>query len=344
MVEKQQGYSFDTVNILGFIIKWWKPIFITTIAATLLAAVFSAPFFIKPKFKSYVILFPAVTNSISQALLGDNKGRQDEDFLQFGEEEHAEQLLQILISDLIRNKVIDKFNLMEHYEIDTESDYPLTELYKEFESNISYRRTEFLAVEIEVLDTDPKTAAEIANYISQLLDETKTGIQKERAVQALKIVETAYHNKKRVIDGIRDSLKYINQQGVFDFAEQSLALNEAYAKALMSGNKSGINILESKLKNLAEYGSDYLKLSEFLILELMVFSDLRLKYEKAKIDAEQTLPHTFIVNRAVPAEKKSYPIRWLIVVVSTICTFILTLVTLLVLENIKKIKQDASSI
>jgi len=29
------------------------------------------------------------------------------------------------------------------------------------------------------------------------------------------------------------------------------------------------------------------------------------------------LPHTFVINTAYKAEKKTYPIRWLIVVIST---------------------------
>ena len=114
------------------------------------------------------------------------------------------------------DKVIEKFDLMSHYEIDAESKYPKTELYEEYESNISFRRTEFMAVEIEVLDRNPEKAAEIANYIAQLLNETKTSIQKERAVEAFRIVEKAYQDKINFVDAIRDSLKVINKLGVYD--------------------------------------------------------------------------------------------------------------------------------
>ncbi len=59
-------------------------------------------------------------------------------------------------------------------------------------------------------------------------------------------------------------------------------------------------------------------------------------YKDAKVDAEADLPHKFVVNRAFPAEKKSYPIRWLIVFASMISTFILALIILIVFEDIKK--------
>ena len=45
---------------------------------------------------------------------------REKDFLEFGEEEEAEQMIQILRSDEIRHHVIGKFDLMNHYQIDPE--------------------------------------------------------------------------------------------------------------------------------------------------------------------------------------------------------------------------------
>ena len=52
-----------------------------------------------------------------------NGNAYTEDILEFGKEEEAEQMLQVLYSDEIRDKVISKFNLMEHYDIDPDSKY-----------------------------------------------------------------------------------------------------------------------------------------------------------------------------------------------------------------------------
>jgi uncharacterized protein involved in exopolysaccharide biosynthesis len=65
-------------------------------------------------------------------------------------------------------------------------------------------------------------------------------------------------------------------------------------------------------------------------------SEIESKYIEAKIDVEQDLPHKFVVNEAVKAEKKSYPVRWLIVMISTISSFILSIIVLVILENLKK--------
>jgi hypothetical protein len=62
------------------------------------------------------------------------------------------------------------------------------------------------------------------------------------------------------------------------------------------------------------------------------------------VDATQSLPHKFVINTAYKAERKSYPIRWLIVVVSTFSVILLAIIFLGLFEifsgkmgdNIKK--------
>jgi tyrosine-protein kinase Etk/Wzc len=79
---------------------------------------------ITPMFKSTVIMFPTSNASVSKDLLSQNySGRQS--VHGFGEEEQAEQLLQILNSEPIRARIIEKYNLMEHYEIEADANTPL---------------------------------------------------------------------------------------------------------------------------------------------------------------------------------------------------------------------------
>jgi hypothetical protein len=44
-----------------------------------------------------------------------------------------------------------------------------------------------------------------------------------------------------------------------------------------------------------------------------------------------------VVNVAKAAEKKSYPVRWLIVLVSTLSVFLLSIVVMLILENVRRV-------
>ena len=52
---------------------------------------------------------------------------------------------------------------------------------------------------------------------------------------------------------------------------------------------------------------------------------------------ESELPHKFIVNKALPADKKAYPVRWLVTAISTASAFLLALLFLIVRENLRKL-------
>lgn len=331
--EKQA--SFNTTNFLYFLYKWRKPLIIIGMAAAILSAGLS--FLITPKFKSTVVLFPTSTNAISKALLSDNFGGK-QDILEFGEEEQSEQLLQILNSNEIRSRVIRKYNLMKHYDIDPASKYKMTNLFNEYNDNITFRRTEYMAVEITVMDKDPQMAADIANYISEQLDSVKNKMQKERALQAFRIVEREFLNQQNYIKKLEDSMSMLMKLGINDYETQAEAYNTQLAIALSKNNKEAVRAIEEKLKVLGEYGSAYISLREAIELEKKQLSTVKAKYDEAKVDAEQELPAKFVVDRAYKAEKKSYPVRWVIVIVSMISALLLAILSLIVIENFSKKK------
>ncbi len=340
--QQNQEFNFDSTNFILFLSKWKKPLAILTIVAIVASALFSSPYFIKPKFKSTVILFPANTNSISKVLIAENSSAK-EDIMQFGEEEQAEQLLQILNSDEIRNRIISKYQLMTHYDIDTTSPYKNTLLQKEYESNIGYSRTEFMSVEIEVMDTDPQLAADMANDIASLLDTVKNRMQKERAFKGMKIAEAEYFDLKNYIKGLEDSMDVLRSLGVNDYESQVERLYEAYGKAQLEGKTQVIEKIEAQLKIVSKYGGAYVSIRDLIENEKKQVTHLRAKYHEAKVDAEQTLPNKFIVNNGTKAEKKTYPIRWLIVLVSAFSTFIMSVLAIVMYEKYQSIKGGSNN-
>jgi len=94
------------------------------------------------------------------------------------------------------------------------------------------------------------------------------------------------------------------------------------------GNRAGVNRLEQKLEVLAKYGGAYVSLRDALEHDKKQLSEIKAKYEEAKVDATENLPHKFVVSSAYKAERKSYPIRWLIVVITLFSVLFLALVVL----------------
>ncbi len=323
-------FSFESPDLINFFIRHFKPLAIITLIGSIVSIIVALS--ITPRFKSTVVFFPASSSSISNDLLSLYLGKKD--ILRFGDEEDVEQMLQVLNSANIREKVVRKFDLFKHYEIDTLAPFPMTQLGKIWDSNITFRRTEYLSIEIQVHDTDPKIAAEIANTIADLVDTAMTHIKKGKALLALKLVEKEYFAVRGEIAEMQASLKEIRLLGINNYETQSEVFNDAYAQAIVKGQTKHLKDLEEKLQILSEYGGEYTLLRNKLIYATERLSNLKAKYVEAKVDYEQTLPHTFVVNRAFEAEKKSKPVRWLIVSLSTLATFVFAFIFLLMLEGL----------
>lgn len=329
--------ELNSVNLLYLLIKWRLPLVIITAVSIVAAVVFSSPFFIKPKFKSSVIMFPVATNSISKVLISQNSGIK-EDILGIGEEEQAEQMLQMLNSNLIRDRIIAKYNLFDHYKISHDSKHKYTRLHREYENNVKFRRTEYMAVKITVFDTDPQIAADMANDIASLLDSTRNFMQKERAVKAFQIVNTEYISLEQEINSIINGLRFLGSKGVNDYERQSEVLNQQLAISLSQNNQHAVRAIQQKLDTLGKYGGEFLSLKNSLEFKNEQLTLLKTKYQEAKVDAEQFLPQKFIVNSAYKAEIKSYPIRWIIVVVTAFIVFFTAILTIIIVENYSKLQ------
>jgi capsular polysaccharide biosynthesis protein len=360
-----KNYSFDSLSVVEFLYKWRKPLLIVTLLAGIVSIIFTGPTFIKPRFKSTVVFYPATTNSISKALLNENAYDRS-DPLAFGEEAEAEQLIQILYSDDIQSFIIEKYDLMNHYDIKPNAKFKNTQLAKKFSDNIRFRRTEYSSVEIEVLDTDPEIAAGIANDIAALLDETKNKIQREQASKALNIVETQYQAKREFVNKLNDSLNFFRALGIFDYEVQIDHITDVYVQATsgaaesraklkvlrdkkisesdtgivnnearLAGYEASSGRLQQQLDLLGKFGGAYSSVKEQLEQENEELVKLRQRFDRAKVDVDEVLPVKFVVNSAKVAEKKTYPLRSIIVLLSTFGALLMSLLVLIAVENYK---------
>ena len=327
------GFNFSSTNLILYLYSKRKPLILIASFAAIVSVIISLT--IAPRYRSTVIMFPASGISISQVLVSTTSDNQRSGILSFGEEEEAEQLLQILHSEEIKLKLIKKFNLFEHYDIKENVKYKYTLLNARMKKNISFRKTEYMSVNISVLDEDPQIAADMANEIAALLDSTMNRMQKKRAEKAFQIVSNEYMLLQAEIREIEDSLTSLGKLGIYDVEAQSVGLNETWLSALSKGNTSLANKLEKQIEVLGKYGGNYIFLKKFLEDESRRLSLLKDKYTRAKVDTEQNLPHTFIVDRAEKAEKKAYPKKSLIVLISVFSALLFGIFGLIFIDTLK---------
>lgn len=333
-MEEKQHNSYNSKYLCKLLIEYRKPVFIILAIAALFAIVFSTPFFITPLYKSTAIIYPTSSNSISKVLISTTY-QSEKDIMNFGEDEQTEQMLQVLNSNRVRDKVIERFDLMNHYDIKADSKYPYTKLNKLYDSRIKFRRTEYNAVKITVLDADAALAAQMANDITEIFDSTMNQMQKEVATQAFRLVEDEYNTLCAEMAQLEDSLNTLRRLGVFDYESQVEMLSQQLAIELGKGNTQGVSNIQKQLDIIAEYGGASYAINERLDNDRLQLSLVKSKYEEAKVDATEYIPHKFVVTSAFQAERKTYPVRWIIVTVTLLSTFLLLILCIVVFDRYK---------
>ena len=327
----------DFIEVLKFMLKWKWYLLGAGFIAAVIAAVFTGPAFVHPKFKSTVVFYPAANQAASKALVSENTFSES-DLLSFGKAAEAEQFLQILQSDVIASKMKEKYNLMAVYGIDPKSRYANTKFGMVFRKNVKSELTKYMSIKVTVLDESPDLAANLANDVVKTMDSLRNAIQKARAQEGLKIVEDDLNDKIHYVEKITDSLKKIAVLGVLKYKEQSDALTTAYSEAVQAGNSRAVTQIEKKMELMAKYGPIQEMLSGELEFETEELVLLRKKFKQAKIDVESNLPNIFIIENAYKAERKSYPKRFNITIFAFMGAFAFTTLLLIFIEQIKRLK------
>jgi uncharacterized protein involved in exopolysaccharide biosynthesis len=323
----------ESTNLLVFLFKWrWQLVVIGLIAAVLSAI---ASFMIEEKFRSAVKLYAATQHSIGEQFYEETKKN---DLLEFGEKEDAERMLQLLNSDRIRGQVIQQFNLWEHYEIDPSEPGANTLMQKEYDSNVSSKLTRFGSIEIEVLDKNNERARDMANAIAHMADSLASELRNTRAMDAFKYAESSLLQVKEEIVEMEDSLSILHNLGVYDYETQIEGLNEQYATAIVRGEPQRAQTIKMQMEAISQYANAFSKLTTLLEAAYDREAILKKRYDLMKIDATSRLSSVFIVDAASAADKKAYPVRWLIVAMSTTAAILFSIILILIVENIRRLK------
>ena len=327
---------FDSSSLYVFLYKYKFQIALIVLFSGLVSSIISLV--IQDKYKSYAVIYPSSTASIAKALVSPSFGGKS-DIMEFGDEERSEHILEILKSDKVKKRIIQQFDLMNHYDIDYESSStPNFDLHKIYNDNVTFSRNSNMAVVITGLDHSSDTASKITSALLIVLDDVMNEIQKERAIQGFSIVKASYLKLSKEVSVMEDSLSFIMSKGVLDVNSQSEVYGEAYAKAISKGDKTAEKALGAKLALLSKYGAQNISLRNSLSNERNRLSLLKGRYEEARIDAESRLQNYFTITNPTISEKKTYPVRWLIVLMSILGALFTGVITIVLYEQFQRLK------
>jgi capsular polysaccharide biosynthesis protein len=311
---------FDNQRILQVIWRRRFHFIIVGTIAVLLSAIFSGPAFIKPKFKSTARIYPSNIWVMS-------------------EESETEQMLEILNSRDIKLKVIDSFNLHEVYKVNRDDPHYMTYMLDLYNQNVNAGKTKFETVEIKVMDYDPQRASDMCDSIIRFYNKKVREMHKAKDWEMVEISRKALKKKYAELDTLTERLTGMRKEyGILNYESQVERVTEGYMNALASGRTSTSTAQEIKelYNNLAEKGTEARLLEDRFDFIVNAIDSLTTQHELYLNEYEKDITYSHVVEYPVPADKKSYPVRWLIVAFTTVSAVFLALLVFLVLDYRKR--------
>lgn len=309
--------QFYQINLLQLLNKWKIHLLVVVLGASVLAVIFSGPAFITPKFKSDAVIYPS---NISP----------------YSDENETEQMLQILNSKDIRDSIIEKFNLPEHYEIDRNYKHYNAVMIWEFSQNVTISKTPNEAVSIEVMDKDPQVASDMVDAMIDFYNRKVRALHEEKFSEVVNMYDRGLRKKEAFLDSLNKRMTFLSTEyGLMDYQAQSEQVTKGYLKTIDGSGASHVNDREvNQLKeNIENMGVEMLILQNLIVYQAAKYSDLKDEYEKAYMDFDRQFTYTNVLSKPFSADKKDYPIRWLILVVSALAAFFMAFVVILILES-----------
>lgn len=292
-------------------------------------------FLVRPRFKSTATLYAPRTSSVSKILLNEQNYNERLEIKALATMDETEQMLPFLNAVAIKDSLINKYGLADYYGIDINKKGGKTKLYKTVTNNLTVKRAENGTILVAVSDWDPQRAYEMTLDVMRWLDTIKNKVEYERASAAAIILQHQMDSIEHELSILNDSIREIMSHGVFDVKLQSERLTQQYAIAAAQGNAAAMQRIRNEQDTIAKYGA-----------QLTTYQDLEYNFSKyhalckeklmdAKMDMTTIMPVKFVIDKPSLADKKYYPKKSIIVLISTLCAFILTMIVLLMIERVE---------
>lgn len=313
--------------------------------------------FLKKYYTARAMLLPSSSSSFSNplsALMGDiqiDDIMKSFNFLDGGSDN--DQVLTILESRRISEKVVERFNLAKRYKFTKRKKHYIEDVIIAFRRNLEVIETDLNTIAISFTDTNPAFAAEVVNYIVGELDSINTELSHSTARNTRLFFENRLKVVKQDMDSAHAKLAEFQEKHNFlDLKQQVLSSIEAlslveaqiltndinaemlksrYGSGSLEANEllknrktlerkmqqyldSGSGELIIPLKNTPKLGIEYTYLMRDVKVQELLHAFLLQNYEQAKLSEAKNTPTINILEHATIPQKKSKPKRMIICV------------------------------
>jgi hypothetical protein len=302
--------NLDNTNLLFLIFKWKKTLLIVFSVSVFFSIIFTGPTFIKPLYKSSSTLYPV-------------------NILSYSDESPTEQMVQLLYSKELHKQVIEDFNLLSYYNIDSTDKLAEVKGLQKFEKRFKVKRTQYESVEIEMLDHDPEFAYDLLRHILKTYNEFALSLVKARAKEIYIINRDLYYTKQQQVDSLKN---HIQQLIVENNLYEHNILKETMRGA--SQTLTSMDASNTKLRSaLSSASLDIFSNQVILEADIEYLAELKFEYIKSLVDLNKELEFANTISYPDISYKKVYPIRWLIVLLLSGTTMFFTLMLIVLTEK-----------
>ena len=246
--------SYTYIVVVGFLAM------ITVYLAT-------SPMFFTPKFESETIIYVPLFVPARQM---ENQG------IGFASDKEISGHIQILISGKMKDTLNSIFELNERYGVDMSQVGGKAQLYNHIDGNVNIEKTRYSSVSIQVTDSDPKFAAQMANKIVELGDVIKEDLLMSNRKKAIDFAHKLEKEQLHLLDSItriHDTLWETKKRGEF--------VNLNHLDGLRQQMDREFDILLEKRQNT----------------------------RKEKENLETPLPSSYVISEAIPGNNPIWPQR-----------------------------------
>jgi hypothetical protein len=156
---EHNGFRFDLFDVIKTGLKWKKYILgFAVIVAIITAIVF---FLKKNVYKAYGSFFPS--SAVMSGRINLFRETEQEWIDMIGGENEVDRTFVIANSANVISYLIDKYDMAQHYQIDTNAPKAAQKIYKRFTKNYIVSRTGYKHLEITFTDEDHELAHQIVN-------------------------------------------------------------------------------------------------------------------------------------------------------------------------------------
>jgi hypothetical protein len=193
------------------------------------------------------------------------------------------------------------------------------------------------------MDTDPVRARDMVYAIIEFYNKKVSNTHREKYAEVVNSYQQYLAIKRTEIDSVLHQHHQLRTNyELIDFGAQSQEITRGYLRTIDGNNARNINTegVERMKKNIEEKGGDFIYYNEMVFHLIQQLATIQKEYEEALYHYNKEFTHANIVSHPIVADKKSYPIRWLILLYTVIAVSFFSVVIIAIIENSRNIQQN----